>query len=190
VLGIAAQRRACSTRSSWVKPRSRDRLARTASALKSTALRSGASAAASVVLPAPGRPMIRIFRCTLAPIVRCSLTHLSNKRQVIAVLDGRSNSTRSARRGGSPRRNRLHLRHGLAVPAPHNNCGNPKWSKSLQVVVCANPAIEGHPRRCGSQYNDIPHAARHKPTELLEGTQNGVSFGLRERDTVAIAPIT
>jgi len=43
------------------KPRSRERLARTASALNTTALINGANAVASVVLPAPGRPIIRIF---------------------------------------------------------------------------------------------------------------------------------
>ena len=62
---IQPMRRACSTRSSWLKPRSRERLARTASALNTTALSSGASALASVVLPAPGRPMMRIFLCTV-----------------------------------------------------------------------------------------------------------------------------
>src|SRR6478735_9514198 len=55
-------RRACSTRSEWVKPRSRERFARTASALNTTALSSGASAFASVVLPAPGRPISTILR--------------------------------------------------------------------------------------------------------------------------------
>src|SRR5580692_10424024 len=65
---IQPMRRACSMRSSWVKPRSRDRLARTASALKTTALMSGASALASVVLPAPGSPMIRILRFTSTPV--------------------------------------------------------------------------------------------------------------------------
>ena len=44
------------------KPRSRERLARTASALNTTALSSGAKTPASVVLPAPGRPIMRIFR--------------------------------------------------------------------------------------------------------------------------------
>src|SRR4051812_40369097 len=62
---IHPMRRACSTRSRWVKPRSRDRFARTASALNTTALSSGASAFASVVLPAPGRPMIRILRISI-----------------------------------------------------------------------------------------------------------------------------
>src|SRR5262249_44881698 len=51
----------------WLKPRSCEILARTASALKTTALRSGASVLARVVLPAPGNPMIRIFRCILSP---------------------------------------------------------------------------------------------------------------------------
>ena len=60
---IQPMRRACSTRSSWLKPRSRERLARTASALNTTAFRSGANVLASVVLPAPGKPIIRIFRC-------------------------------------------------------------------------------------------------------------------------------
>src|SRR2546425_2077915 len=54
-------RRACSTRSSCAKPRSLLRLARTASALKCTPFNRGTSAVASVVLPAPGRPMMRIF---------------------------------------------------------------------------------------------------------------------------------
>jgi len=62
---IHPMRRACSMRSAWVKPRSRERFARTASALNTTALRSGASAVASVVLPAPGRPMMRILRIAL-----------------------------------------------------------------------------------------------------------------------------
>ena len=48
----------------WLNVKSRDRLARTASALKTTALSSGAIAPASVVLPAPGRPMIRTLRFT------------------------------------------------------------------------------------------------------------------------------
>jgi hypothetical protein len=59
---IQPMRRACSTRSSWLKPRSRERLVRTASALNTTAFRSGANVLASVVLPAPGKPIIRIFR--------------------------------------------------------------------------------------------------------------------------------
>jgi hypothetical protein len=36
-------------------------------ALKTTALMRGASALARVILPAPGNPMIRILRFTLAP---------------------------------------------------------------------------------------------------------------------------
>jgi hypothetical protein len=44
-------RRACSTRSSRLYPKSFERFARTASALNTTALRSGASAAESVVFP-------------------------------------------------------------------------------------------------------------------------------------------
>jgi hypothetical protein len=67
---IQPMRRACSTRSSWLKPRSRERLARTASALKTTALSSGASAFAKAVLPAPGRPMTRILRGVLCIEVR------------------------------------------------------------------------------------------------------------------------
>jgi|RhiMetdeSRZDD1v2_1073273.scaffolds.fasta_scaffold25030_3 hypothetical protein len=66
---IHPMRRACSTRSAWLKPRSRERFARTASALNTTALSNGASAFASVVLPAPGRPMIRILRIGV-PLVR------------------------------------------------------------------------------------------------------------------------
>src|SRR5262249_43537093 len=59
--------RACSMRSWWLNPRSRDRFARTASALNVTALRSGAREVARVVLPAPGNPMIRILRTIVPP---------------------------------------------------------------------------------------------------------------------------
>src|SRR5436190_18503789 len=58
-------RRACSIRSASEKPRSLFTLARTSSALKWTALSRGASTFERVVLPAPGNPMIRIFRCML-----------------------------------------------------------------------------------------------------------------------------
>src|SRR5262245_57612583 len=54
-------------RSWWLNPRTRDRFARTASALNVTALRSGAREAARVVLPAPGNPMIRILRTIVPP---------------------------------------------------------------------------------------------------------------------------
>ena len=54
-------RRACSMRSTSEKPRSLLTFARSSSALKCTASRRGASCLASVVLPAPGSPMIRIF---------------------------------------------------------------------------------------------------------------------------------
>src|SRR5580658_8202191 len=94
---IQPMRRACSTRSSWVKPRSRDRLARTASALKTTALMSGASALASVVLPAPGSPMIKILRFTSAPSVRpwpASIAAIL--KGVVAALRRRRNPPRPA----------------------------------------------------------------------------------------------
>src|SRR5262245_12289736 len=58
-------RLACSIRSSCAKPRSLLTLARTASALKCTPLRRGTSMLASVVLPAPGRPMISPFLLSL-----------------------------------------------------------------------------------------------------------------------------
>src|SRR5580700_11431779 len=94
---IQPMRRACSTRSSWVKPRSRDRLARTASALKTTALMSGASALARVVLPAPGSPMIKILRFTSAPSVRpwpASIAAIL--KGVVAALRRRRNPPRPA----------------------------------------------------------------------------------------------
>ena len=59
-------RRACSILSSWAKPRSLLTLARTASALKCTPFRRGTSMLASVVLPAPGRPMINTFFASTA----------------------------------------------------------------------------------------------------------------------------
>jgi hypothetical protein len=59
-------RRACSTRSSIEKPRSRLMLARTSSLLNTTALSIGASARVNVVLPEPGRPITRILRFIVA----------------------------------------------------------------------------------------------------------------------------
>ena len=53
---IQPMRLACSIRSACEKPRSRLMWARTSSALKTTALRSGARQRASVVFPAPGSP--------------------------------------------------------------------------------------------------------------------------------------
>src|SRR6476646_6342856 len=82
---IHPMRRACSTRSGWVKPRSRDRFARTASALNTTALSSGASAFASVVLPAPGRPMIRILRISIPQWAR-AFEERANRAPTPALL--------------------------------------------------------------------------------------------------------
>src|SRR3954469_6752306 len=82
---IHPMRRACSTRSGWVKPRSRDRFARTASALNTTALSSGASAFASVVLPAPGRPMIRILRSSIPQRAR-AFEERANRAPTPALL--------------------------------------------------------------------------------------------------------
>ena len=59
-------RRACSIRSAGEKPRSRLISRRTSSALKWTAPSRGTRTLASVVLPAPGRPISRILR-RLAP---------------------------------------------------------------------------------------------------------------------------
>src|SRR6478609_7009407 len=82
---IHPMRRACSIRSGWVKPRSRDRFARTASALNTTALSSGASTLASVVLPAPGRPMIRIRRISIPQWAR-AFEERANRAPTPALL--------------------------------------------------------------------------------------------------------
>src|SRR4030088_244947 len=57
-------RRACSMRSASEKPSSILMFLRTSSALKWTALSRRARAVDNVVLPAPGKPITKILRCT------------------------------------------------------------------------------------------------------------------------------
>ncbi len=66
--------RACSIRSSGENPKSLLMLARTSSALNQTAPSMGARIFARVVLPAPGRPMTRIFFDTSLVSLRNSST--------------------------------------------------------------------------------------------------------------------
>src|SRR6266545_2621887 len=84
-------RRACSMRSASEKPSSILIFLRTSSALKWTALSRRASAVAKVVLPAPGKPITKILRCTqlsaLGPV-------LKGNHVVLGIADIRGQAAR------------------------------------------------------------------------------------------------
>src|SRR3984893_1476924 len=119
-------RRACSTRSASEKPRSLLTFLRTSSALKCTALSRGARPAASVVFPAPGNPMMRIFRSNVVSFTRVSsLGSIEYRRAAfhggraeLAVASRLGAAAAEPARAGRELRGRhclLHDRLGLAL---------------------------------------------------------------------------